>query len=212
LAITGYNILQDTKTIKDIKTKQEKNSEDILNINEQLGDFTSFKNSKGQPNGLAELDETGNVPESQLGHMPKIYTSDVNRIEMPTGMSTEVLQTLDNGTTVWQKQGTEPTKIAEYTIYTPGIHRFSFRLGRVGAGVAYGQLYINGEPAGILRSTVTEMATVQTSGTAFIEDLDINAFDTVSLYIHNSGASYYTRASRFTLIVAGQFNTATFLV
>lgn len=48
-------------------------SDSGVTFDEHLADYTSFKESKGQPNGLAPLDANGNIPEEQMQDVALTY-------------------------------------------------------------------------------------------------------------------------------------------
>ncbi len=73
------------------------------------------------------------------------------------------------------------------------VYRVSFGLRTDGGATAYGQLYVNDVPRGILRQTNSTVTTT------FVEDLSVNANDKIQLYIWSSNRDVNVRGEYLTL-------------
>lgn len=73
------------------------------------------------------------------------------------------------------------------------VYRVSFGLRTDGGATAYGQLYVNDVPRGILRQTNSTVTTT------FVEDLSVNANDKIQLYIWSSNRDVNARGEYLTL-------------
>ena len=104
---------------KDITTTYATKTE--LGTKANASDFNLFKNSKGQPNGLAELDSAGKVPSSQLPsyvddviegyyYNSKFYKEESHTTEI-TGESGKIYTDLGNNKT-YRWSGTTYTEIS----------------------------------------------------------------------------------------------------
>ena len=107
------------KNGKDITTTYATKTE--LNAKANTSDFNLFKNSKGQPNGLASLDSSGKVPSSQLPsyvddviegyyYNSKFYKEETHKNEI-TGESGKIYTDLGNNKT-YRWSGTTYTEIS----------------------------------------------------------------------------------------------------
>ena len=107
------------KNGKDITTTYATKTE--LNAKANASDFNLFKNSKGQPNGLASLDSSGKVPSSQLPsyvddviegyyYNSKFYKEESHKNEI-TGESGKIYTDLGNNKT-YRWSGTTYTEIS----------------------------------------------------------------------------------------------------
>lgn len=86
------------------------------------------------------------------------------------------------------------TKVKEVKMNYTGIVRvrFDLRVPFVASGrVATGQVYINGVPKGIVRTTTSDFATTYT------EDFNVNINDLVQLYIYSSVSGYPAEGKNF---------------
>lgn len=89
-------------------------------------------------------------------------------------------------TTEKSTKSSQYTKMYEISVMVSGTVRVSFKMRSTGASgaVSYGQIYINGSPAGIVRSTSAW------SYVEFIEDIGVGAGDRLQLWIRGNGLEY----------------------
>lgn len=90
---------------------------------------------------------------------------------------------------------TTPTKLKEIQVSKKGTYRVKFDLYPSSPFyAAYGQIYVNGVPRGILRNN-TQSSTPIT----FTEDITINDNDLIQIYAYSAGAGYDASVRNFTI-------------
>ena len=170
-----------------------------LQIDENLNFINAIHDSKGEPNGLASLDEEGRVPYTQLPSLDYIPTSQKDN---PNGVATldsnaRLKQIIDyekifykpgndkifaQNTSQKYVESTTMTKVVEIKSNVMGVFRVSFQLNTddissSSIGVD-GQIYINGRPVGALRTVSGGNKWI-----VFTEDLEVKSNDLIQLYI-----------------------------
>lgn len=96
--VTGKSLVDDTQITKLTALKSQ--TEITADINAVQTNLDNFKNTKGQANGLASLDENGLVPAAQLPSYVDDVVEAANYAALPTsGESGKIYVTLDNNLT-----------------------------------------------------------------------------------------------------------------
>ncbi|WP_405131824.1 phage tail protein [Paenibacillus sp. FSL H8-0317] len=104
-----------------------------------------------------------------------------------------------SGNLTVERNQTSPVKVAEVGInITSGMYRIGYDLTpSIGGNSVFAQIYVNGVPKGILRSTTTYMS--------YQEDITVEAGVKIQLYIWSGSSGIYARNGAFAISI---FNPA----
>ena len=149
-------------------------SDDAGQIKDRLTSFVAtydaFVATKGVANGIASLREDGRLPNSQGPSQLALLQSPGENVIF------SVLESLANFETIM-------TKIREVELNITGSIRITFVMNvSNSSSTGTSQVYINGNPVGILRETTS------TSDVSYTEDFDVNYGDLLQIYTKTTGS------------------------